>query len=160
MGKDTRYGDRCNANGKSLEKKYESWLMSSYFVLTKRNIATSLFIQLQIGVAYNASNVSVYVVDLKRTQPFLGGNLSRCVDSSLNMGQTRADQIASSNIATGATDSASPEPHLITSSTVNPRGKPGQPLRKSFVKEKLGPNGQRPRFVFILCTFNFISHIM
>ena len=90
------------------------------------------------------SNVSVYVVDLKRTQPFLGGNLSRCIDSSL--GQSRSDQLSSADIPAGAEDSASPEPHLITSSTMNPRGKPGQPLRKSFVKEKLGPNGQRPRF--------------
>ena len=95
---------------------------------------------LQIGVAYNMSNVSVYVVDLKRTQPFLGGNLH----AQLNMGQARADQLAGVNIPPGAEDSASPEPHLITSSTVNTRGKPGQPLRKSFVKEKLGPNGQRP----------------
>jgi hypothetical protein len=97
-----------------------------------------------IGVAYNMSNVSVYVVDLKRTQPFLGGCLSRGMDITSSMGQSRMEQLPTSSGSTmGLEDSASPEPHLVTSSQ-SQRAKAGQPMRKSFIKEKPGPNGQRP----------------
>ena len=95
------------------------------------------------------SNVSVYVVDLKRTQPFLGGVLSRCADTTSSTGQSRSDELPSSSGSTrGAEESVSPEPHLVTSSSLSHRVKPGQAMRKSFVKEKLGPNGQRPRYVY------------
>ena len=93
------------------------------------------------------SNVSVYVVDLKRTQPFLGGCLSRSNDPTSSIGQSRTDQVPSTSSTRGLEDSVSPEPHLVTSSSLSHRAKPGQAMRKSFVKEKPGPNGQRPRFV-------------
>ena len=87
-------------------------------------------------------------MDLKRTQPFLGGCLLRSSDANSNLGQPRGDQMPlSTAVTTGLEDSTSPEPHLVTSSSLSQRGKPGQTIRKSFVKEKPGPNGQRPRYL-------------
>ena len=92
------------------------------------------------------STVSVYVVDLKRTQPFLGGSLLRRMEDNSNMTNPRSDHTLSSTEGPASTvESGSPDPYPVTSSSLIQRGKPALSVRKSFVKEKPGPNGQRPR---------------
>ena len=68
---------------------------------------------LQIGAAYSMSNVSLYVVDLKRVQPFMS-----------------APSRVSTVVRTGSPKSATDE------------FKPGQVMRRSFVKDQ---NGIRAR---------------
>ena len=102
------------------------------------------------------SNVSVYVVDLKRVQPFLGGALMRSMEVGSSMQQSETAELLSAQIpptsgeSEGASVDNTPKPHLVTSSSIGQRSKPGQSMRKSFVKEKPGPNGQRPRYVIVL----------
>ena len=69
---------------------------------------------LQIGAAYSMSNVSLYVVDLKRVQPFMSAP-SRVTTLQLN---------------TGSPKSATNE------------FKPGQVMRRSFVKDQNGVRGR------------------
>ena len=66
---------------------------------------------LQIGASHSMSNVSLYVVDLKRVQPFMSAT-SR-VTTVVNTGSLKSDEF-----------------------------KPGQVMRRSFVKDQNGIRGR------------------
>ena len=84
--------------------------------MKRRRFLMMHFDVFQIGAAYSMSNVSLYVVDLKRVQPFM-------------MAASRVTTV----VHTGGANDLPP----------NGEGfKPGQVMRRSFVKDQ---NGVRAR---------------
>ena len=85
----------------------------------------------QIGASYQMSNVSIYVVDLKRVNP-----------TAASMSALAAATAAAANGTGGA-------PAAAAAGAKGPNFKAGQHVRRSFVKEKPGPNGAKPRYVLV-----------